>query len=58
MSNIPNSAMPHAYAEEGQDLRDPHGGHVEEEGTHEALPMGLLLAGAAVAGFLLYRALR
>lgn len=59
MSNIPAAAMPHAYAEEGVDLRDPHGGHgTEEQDQPDALPTGLLLGGAALLGFLLYRALR
>ena len=58
MSNIPAAAMPHAYAEEGVDLRDPHGGHVEEETEGPGLSTGVLLAGAAVAGYLLYRIIR
>jgi len=58
MSNIPAAAMPHAYAEEGVDLRDPHGGQVEEDADDSDLSTGLLIAGAAVAGFLLYRLIR
>jgi hypothetical protein len=57
MSAIPSSAMPHAYAHEGEDLRDPHGGKIEESESPK-LPGGYLLAGAAAAAFLLYRALR
>ena len=58
MSTIPASAMPHAYAEEGVDLRDPHGGHVEEESDDAGLSTGLLIAGGAVLGYMLYRIIR
>ena len=59
MSAIPSTAMPHAFAEEGVDLRDPHGGFTDEEDTSgEGLPTGLLLGGAALLGYVLYRALR
>lgn len=57
MSAIPSSAMPHTFAHEGEDLRDPHGGEVEEAETRGP-PTGLLLAGAALVGYLLFRALR
>lgn len=46
MSSIPSSAMPHAYAEPAR-----------EERTFQA-PRGLLVAGAAVAAYLLYKVVR
>ena len=58
MSTIPASAMPHAYAEEGVDLRDPHAGHAEEASEDAGPPTGLLIAGGAVLGYLLYRLIR
>ncbi len=58
MSTIPSSAMPHAYAEEGQDLRDPHGGKTEEERTPAKPPLGLLIGGAAIVLYAIYRAVR
>lgn len=57
MSAIPSSAMPHAFAEEGENLRDPHGGTIEQ--TPSAGPSaGMLIGGAALLAFVLYRALR
>jgi hypothetical protein len=58
MSAIPSSAMPHAFAEEGVDLRDPNGGAVTEEETRTGLSTGLLIGGAAALLFIAYRALR
>lgn len=52
MSTIPNSAMPHAYANDDED-RETDG-----ETTRSEMPTGLLVAGAAVAGYLLYRLVR
>lgn len=46
MSSIPSSAMPHAYAEPP--------GKEGESGPSK----GLLVAGAAVAAYLLYRVVR
>jgi hypothetical protein len=46
MSSIPSSAMPHAYAEPARDQGEFHA------------PRGLLVAGAAVAAYLLYKVVR
>jgi len=53
MSNIPNSAMPHAYADE----EDGRGEHLSEE-AETAISTGLMIAGAALAGYLLMKLLR
>ena len=53
MSNIPNSAMPHAYADE-EDDRDQQ----RAEDAELALSTGLMIAGAALAGYLLLKLLR
>ena len=53
MSNIPNSAMPHAYADE-EDERDEQ---LSEE-AETAISTGLMIAGAALAGYLLLKLLR
>ena len=58
MSAIPSSAMPHTFADEDVDLRDPHGGHLDDGADAPALPTGLLIAGAAVLGYALYRLIR
>lgn len=53
MSYIPNHAMPHAYAddyEEGEEQR--------RERAPAAQPSALMIGGAALLGYLLYRALR
>lgn len=58
MSAIPSSAMPHAFADEDEDLRDPKGGKVREEEPASSGPsLGLVIGGAA-ALYLVYRALR
>lgn len=59
MSAIPSSAMPHAYAEEGENLRDPQaaGATAYREPAAKLAP-GWLIGGAAVLAVLLYRALR
>ena len=58
MSAIPSSAMPHAFAEEGVDLRDPNAGKGDmEEAAPSGPSMGLLLGGAALA-YVLYRLVR
>ena len=49
MSSIPNSAMPHTYAHDDED---------DGSRKHEGLSTGLLVAGAAVAAYLVYKALR
>jgi hypothetical protein len=46
MSSIPSSAMPHAYAEPAREERESRP------------PKGLLVAGAAVAAYLLYKVVR
>jgi hypothetical protein len=53
MSNIPNSAMPHAYADEDED-RDKQ----QSDEAETAISTGLMLAGAALAGYLLLKLLR
>lgn len=53
MSTIPNSAMPHAYADEEND-RD----QTRADEAETALSTGLLIAGAALAGYLLLKILR
>jgi hypothetical protein len=58
MSAIPSAAMPHAFADEDVDLRDPHGGRVEEETTTRSMPKGLLVGGGALLAYLLYRLVR
>lgn len=46
MSYIPNHAMPHAYV------------HEEEETETRKQPSALMIGGAALVGYLLYRILR
>ena len=46
MSYIPSHAMPHAYV------------HEEEESAPRKPPSALMIAGGALLGFLLYKALR
>lgn len=58
MSSIPSTAMPHAYAEEGVDLRDPSGRPDDETPRARRLPTGLLLGAAGLIGYLVYRAVR
>lgn len=58
MSTIPSSAMPHAFAEDGVDLRDPNGGSKVEEEARSGLPTGLLIGGAAAFLYIVFRALR
>ena len=53
MSNIPNSAMPHAYVDEDED-RDKQ----QSDEAETAISTGLMLAGAALAGYLLLKLLR
>jgi hypothetical protein len=53
MSNIPNSAMPHAYADD-EDDRDKRPAEEAETG----LSTGLMIAGAALGGYLLLKLLR
>ena len=56
MSYIPSHAMPHTFAHEDEDYREP--GERKEPQAEANSSIGLKLAGAALAGFLLYRALR
>lgn len=60
MSAIPASAMPHAYAEDGVDLRDPHpdAARADAPSPPRRFPAALLLGGAAALALVLYRALR
>lgn len=53
MSNIPNSAMPHAYADE-EDDRDKE----RADNAETTLSTGLMIAGAALAGYLLLKLFR
>ena len=50
MSNIPNSAMPHAYAHDDEEQDDKR-----EVGSG---PSAGLLIGGAIAAYLLYKVLR
>ena len=56
MSYIPSHAMPHTFAHEDEDYREP-GGRIEPQ-PEAGHSMALKLAGAALAGFLVYRVLR
>ncbi|WP_168194206.1 hypothetical protein [Altererythrobacter sp. TH136] len=53
MSAIPSSAMPHAFVQEDDDPSATE--RVENQGTPSR---GLLIGGAAVAAYLLYKVLR
>lgn len=52
MSNIPSSAMPHAYAHEDDEQE------AERGEAQSAMPSAGVLIGGAIAAYLLYKVLR